>query len=303
MISFSPLALSFESKDVINAQDVSEQCFSKEWSKAALVRLKSNNFLLEESRKKETLALQLLHCLAKPEAEIRDGIAFEALSFWLRGSELNNVLHLKMFDYLTHVLTSKVNDENGVYQTFSMLMLSEIARVDRKAPFLTDDQRNRLVFIGTGFLSNLRDYRGFSDNVGWRHGIAHSSDLMLQLALNAKITKIQLDMMLDALASQVTANEQHAYIHGEPKRIAMAVLYIFLKKEHSVDDWNKWLGNVTQVSPFNEWQEVYKSEKGLTKLHNTQSFLFSLYATIKASKNDTLVQMIPALEKAIKEVN
>ena len=303
MLFFSHIAFSFDGNVSINAEQVSEQCFSKQWPQSALVKLKVDKFVLEDKSQKEVLSLQLLNCLAKPDAKIRDGIAFETLSFWLRGSQLSNVIHLKMYDYLTHVLTAKVNDVNGVYQSFSMLMLSEVARVDRKSPFLTSTQRDRLVIVGTHFLTNLRDYRGFSDKVGWRHGIAHSSDLMLQLALNPKITKAQLDTMLDALASQVTANEQHAYIHGEPKRIAMAVLYIFLNKQYSVEDWHKWLSRVTISSPFNQWQDVYQSEKGLTKLHNTQSFLFSLYATIKTSKNETLMKMIPALEQAIKAVN
>ncbi len=303
MLLFSHIAFSFDGKVSINAEHVSEQCFSKQWSQSALVKLKMDKYVLKDKTQKEMLSLQLLNCLANPDAKIRDGIAFETLSFWLRGGQLSNVIHFKMYDYLTHVITSKVNDVNGVYQTFSMLMLSEIARVDRKSPFLSNTQRDRLVIIGTNFLTKLRDYRGFSNKVGWRHGVAHSSDLMLQLALNSKITKAQLDTMLDALASQVSANEQHAYIHGEPKRIAMAVLYIFLKKEHSVEYWNKWLSSVTTPSPFNKWQDAYKSEKGLTKLHNTQNFLFSLYATIKASQNKTLMQMIPALEMAIKEVN
>jgi len=303
MLFFSHIAFSFDGEESINAEQVSEQCFSKQWPQSALAKLKADKFVLENKIEKEALSLQLLNCLAKSDAKIRDGIAFETLSFWLRGGQLSNAIHLKMYSYLTHVLTVKVNDVNGVYQSFSMLMLSEIARVDRKSPFLSSTQRDRLVIIGTHFLTNLRDYRGFSDKVGWRHGVAHSSDLMLQLALNPKIKKAQLDTMLDALASQVSANEQHAYIHGESKRIAMAVLYIFLKKQHSVEDWHKWLSSVTTPSPFNQWQDVYKSEKGLTKLHNTQSFLFSLYATIKASKNETLMQMVPNLEMAIKEVN
>jgi len=303
MLLFSHIAFSFDGKESINAEQVSEQCFSKQWPQSALVKLKADKFFLEDKIQKEALSLQLLNCLAKPDAKIRDGIAFETLSFWLRGGQLSNVIHLKMYHYLTHVLTAKVNDVNGVYQTFSMLMLSEIARVDRKSPFLTNTQRDRIVIIGTHFLTNLRDYRGFSNKVGWRHSVAHSSDLMLQLALNPKITKAQLDTMLDALASQVSANEQHAYIHGEHKRIAMAVLYIFLKQQHSVEDWHKWLSSVTTPSPFNQWQDVYQNEKGLIKLHNTQSFLFSLYATIKASKNETLMQMVPELEIVIKEVN
>jgi len=241
--------------------------------------------------------------LASADSEIRDGLAFETLSHWLRGGQLSNVVHGKMFEYLTNVLTSKVTDPNGVYQSFSMLMLSEVARVDRKKAFLSNEQREHLVNVGSDYFSNLKDYRGFSNKVGWRHSIAHSSDLMLQLALNPAITKTQLDKLLKALASQITANQQHAYIHGESKRMAMAVIYIFLRKEYSADDWQLWLTKATSASPLSDWQSAYKSEGGLIKLHNTQSFVYALYATIKPSKNEMLMSMNPALENAIKVVN
>ena len=299
----SGYALSSESTALINAEKVSTKCLSNKWQKSDLLQLKEEKFSLENKTEKDALALQLLNCLASPDPILRDGIAFEALSYWLRNDQLSQSIYIQMFNHLTHVLNSNVEDFHGVYQSFSILTLSEVARVDRKLPFLTDKQRVYLVKIGTGYLTNLKDYRGFSDKVGFRHGIAHSSDLMLQLTLNPAIKKPQLDKILKSLASQTSANEQHSFINGEPKRIAMAVLYAFLREEYSVDDWNLWLNSVTKPSPFEQWQNVYQSEKGLIKLHNIQNFLYALYATIKPSKNEKLVQMIPSLEKAIKEVN
>lgn len=299
----SGYALSSESTALINAEKVSTKCLSNKWQKSDLLQLKEEKFSLENKTEKDALALQLLNCLASPDPILRDGIAFEALSYWLRNDQLSQSIYIQMFNHLTHVLNSNVEDFHGVYQSFSILTLSEVARVDRKLPFLTDKQRVYLVKIGTGYLTNLKDYRGFSDKVGFRHGIAHSSDLMLQLTLNPAIKKPQLDKILKSLASQTSAHEQHSFINGEPKRIAMAVLYAFLREEYSVDDWNLWLKSVTKPSPFEQWQNVYQSEKGLIKLHNIQNFLYALYATIKPSKNEKLVQMIPSLEKAIKEVN
>jgi hypothetical protein len=300
VLLFSCFAFSFDEKKFISVEQVNTQCLSKKWQKQNLQKLKENKFTLENKVRKEALALQLLHCLAHPDTNIRDGIAFDALSFWLRTGQLSEKVQLDIYHYLTNVIASEVYDSDGVYQTFSILMLSEVARVDRKIPFLTDVQRDYLVTIGTDFLFNLRDYRGFSTKVGWRHGVAHSSDLMLQLALNPAITKTHLDKMLKSLASQITAHEQHYYINGEPKRIAMAVIYIFLRGEHSGDYWNNWLKSVTDSSPFNQWQDVYQSEQGLIKLHNTQSFLYALYATIKPSKNKVLTEMSTYLEQVIK---
>ncbi|MBA6380169.1 MULTISPECIES: DUF2785 domain-containing protein [unclassified Colwellia] len=285
---------------LINAQQVNKQCLSKQWHKKNLLQLKEDKFTLENKADKEALALQLLACLASPDAEIRDGVAFEALSYWLRNEHLSQAIHIKMFNYLTRVLESKVTDTFGVYQSFSILVLAEVVRVDRHSPFLTADQRDYLVNVGTSFLTNVKDYRGFSTKTGWQHSIAHAADLMLQLALNPKVNKAQLDKILVALASQLTANDQHSYIQGESKRIAMAVIYVFLREQYSADDFNLWLIKVVDPAPFNQWQDVYQSEQGLIKLHNTQSFLYALYATIKPSKNKVLTEMSTYLEQVIK---
>ncbi|WP_170246322.1 DUF2785 domain-containing protein [Colwellia hornerae] len=301
-VFISSYAFAANEEILINAQQVNTQCLSNQWQKQELLQLKNDKFILENKADKEALALQLLACLASPDAEIRDGIAFEALSNWLRNEQLSQATHLKMFNYLTRVLEFKVTDTFGVYQSFSILVLAEVARVDRQSPFLTTKQRDYLVKVGTNFLTNVKDYRGFSAKVGWQHSIAHSADLMLQLALNPEVNKAQLDKILDALASQITAHLQHSYVEGESKRIAMAVIYVFLREEYIMDDFHHWLDKVAESAPFKQWQDVYQSEQGLIKLHNTQSFLYALYATIKPSKNKVLIEMSAYLEQAIKAV-
>ncbi|MBA6252222.1 hypothetical protein [Colwellia sp. MB3u-55] len=62
----------------INAQQVNTECLSKQWHKKNLLQLKEDKFILENKAEKEALALQLLACLASPDAEIIDGVAFEA---------------------------------------------------------------------------------------------------------------------------------------------------------------------------------------------------------------------------------
>lgn len=291
--------------DVIDASKVNEGCLVNGWDKAKLIKLKQEKFELNSKNKtdKEQLAFQMLHCLANPDPKIRDGIAFEGLSYWLRSNSFENITYLTMFNSLTKTLSSKVNDDHGVYLPFVALVLAEVARVDRKTPYLTDEQRSVLVSVAVNNLKTQRDYRGFDPEFGWRHGIAHGADLMLQLALNPEINKSQTDKILAALASQIPANKGHHYIYGEPKRLALPVAYIYLRGMHSEQEWQTWLSQLTIATPFENWAAAYRSEQGLAKLFNTQNFLFSLYASIKQSKNKNLLLMIPALEKAIREVN
>jgi len=301
-LSVVSYAYSATEQEPINAQQISQQCFSKAWGREALNDLKAKQFALTDIETRQELAMQLLHCLAHPEPNIRDGIAFEALSSWLRSNELSPEIQIKMFNSLIKVLNTSINDANDVYQSFAMLVMSELARSDRKKPYLSAHERNELVNVGTSYLKSVRDYRGFSTDVGWRHEVAHSADLMLQLALNPNISSVQLNLMLAALSSQIQANNLHAYIHGEPKRLGMAIIYIFLNSEYKGTDWTVWLSSITEPKPFNGWYEVYHSEQGLIKLHNTQSFLYALYALMKPSKNEQLVRMVISLENTLKQV-
>ncbi|MBU2968177.1 DUF2785 domain-containing protein [Pseudoalteromonas sp. C2R02] len=286
----------------IKAQEVSQSCLSEHWSKSKLIALKASDFKVDNPREREQLALQMLNCLAHPDPELRDGVAFESLSKWLRGNLLKTEIAIQMLNTLEPVLNTKIDDVNGIYQPFVALVLAELARVDRKSPYLTEYQRSSLLKEAITYLIYQKDYRGFDNKLGWRHGIAHGADLLLQLSLNPKLNKVQLDSILNALSTQIKANNAHFYIYGESKRLAMPLVYIFLRKEHTAKDWQQWIEKVIVPLPLASWSEAYNSQESLAKLHNLQSFLYSLYAIIKNSKNEVLVSMIPDLEKAIKIV-
>ncbi len=298
----APAYASESSVAIIEASKLQLQCHENGWNKEALLKLKNDEFKIEDKTVKRNIANQLLSCLASPEHAIRDEVAYTGLSKWLRANEFSNGVYLSMFTTLTKALAPNVRDESGVYQPFAALMLSEVIRVDRVHPYLNDEQRELAVSVAASYLKAINDYRGFDDKTGWRHAVAHTADLMLQLALNPAITKVQLESLLAALSTQVSADNKHYYVHGEPKRMAMAVAYNFLTGKHTEEEWTQWLAKVTEPAPLRAWQDAYKSETGLAKLHNTQSFLNSFYALIKTSKNATLVMMVPALEKAIQTV-
>ncbi|NRA61093.1 MAG: DUF2785 domain-containing protein [Psychrobium sp.] len=287
----------------IDAQKVSTQCFSEKWDKKALLALKDNEFQLTGNvQQDQLLASQLLNCLAHKDPNIRDSIAFEAISSWLRADAFSPKFYKKIMTTLTATLTSTVNDKYGVLLPFTILALAEVARVDRKSPFLTDIERVNLVALASEHFVNINDYRGFDNQVGWRHAVAHGGDLFLQLALNTAIDKKSLNLMLDAIATQIVPSRNHHYVFGEPKRLVMPVTYIYLRGLHTTQEWQQWVNKISNAAPLSSWQQAYESEQGLAKLFNTKNFLFSFYATIKPSDNTALKKLVPALEEAMKFV-
>jgi len=140
--SFFSAAKTVEVKSVkvIQTAQLVADCANEKWNKASLFTLKKNNFVLTDNETRDELALQLLNCLASPDPELRDGIAFEALSFWLREKQLSSTAHQEMFKVLMEAVSLQVNDEYGVYQPFAILVLAELARVDRLSPYFTKNK-------------------------------------------------------------------------------------------------------------------------------------------------------------------
>ena len=157
----------------------------------------------------------------------------------MRGKQLSAATVSTMLDRLLAQLAPDQPDPAGVQRPFAALVLAEVARFDRVEQFMTDRQLQQLVDGSTRYLQSIRDYRGFDEREGWRHGVAHASDLMLQLAVNPRTSKAQLDQMLAAIATQVAPAGEHYYIYGEGDRLAQAVFYIAKRKLHTADEWRQ----------------------------------------------------------------
>jgi hypothetical protein len=190
-----------------------------------------------------------------------------------------------------------------VRQPFAALVMSEVARTDRVDPWLTPEQRAGLVADAATFLSGVRDYRGFIDGQGWRHGVAHGSDVALQLVVNPAVDRAQVDALLAAVRSQVVAADGHAYIHGEPGRLARVVFFAAQRDLHDAAHWQAWLKDVASPGPLENWGNAFTSEAGLARLHDTRDFLQALLAlTVRTEDAALRDRLQPAVIAALEPI-
>ena len=281
---------------------LAQSCPPAGTTREQLVELKSHEFAVADDARRQALALDLVACLGSPDPALRDGIAFEALSAWMRSKQLSAATVGSIRDRLVPQLAPDYPDPSGVKRPFAVLTLAEVVRVDRVEPFMSDQQLQQLVDAATRYLQSVRDYRGFDEREGWRHGVAHSSDLMLQLAVNPRTSKAQLDQMLAAIATQIAPAGEHFYIYGEGDRLAQAVFYIAKRKLHSDDEWRKWFGQVAAPAPLAKWADAWISQRGIAKHQNTWAFIATLYVYVRESGADFQELVLPSLVAAIKQL-
>ncbi len=245
---------------------------------------------------RQVLALGLLHCLGDPSPLVRDELAYEALQHWMRTGRLTAPTVRALRTHLLAALAAPP-DTAGYTQPFAALVLAEVARLDRLHANLSDTERAELVAAATRWLAGWRDYRAFEAPSGWRHGVAHGADLMLQLALNKKLQRADADAVLKAIASQVMPPGAVAYQHGEADRLAAPVYHLAQGPLLSTADWQHWFSALTQSRERRPVNAVNLAAK-----HNLSIFLNSLYVAVQeAGSAELKARLLPGLKSALRE--
>ena len=248
-------------------------------------RARSEAILAMDPAAREDLARALTGCLGDPDPEIRDGVAYTALSQMLR-TQLVSIQTVMDLEADLRARLVRPADADGFEAPFAALVLSEVARTDRITPWMGPEERDRLIAATHAYLETLTDYRGYSDSEGWRHGVAHASDILMQLSLNPQLTKPQAEAILTAIALKV-GTPDHAYVYGESERLAAPVTYLAFKETFTAEEWRAWFAGLWPAEdPLRE--NAYKSEAALTRLHNLRAFAQSVYINAMASNDDRM---------------
>ncbi|MAL03038.1 MAG: hypothetical protein CL625_02015 [Arenimonas sp.] len=247
---------------------------------------------------RDGLVPTLAACLAHPDPAVRDGLAYTTLAGWLRADALSPAVRADLMHALVTALAAETPDPRGFQAPFAALALAEIARTDRVDTWLSADGRETLVAGAANYLAGVRDYRGFTDGEGWRHGVAHGADFVMQLVLNPALDAASRRRLLDAVAAQVAPVGAPPYVHTESERLARPVLLALAAGAFDEADWKSWLDGVASPAPMAAWDEAWQDEAGLARRHNLRAFLYVLHAGTSA--DERLAGYRPAVESALR---
>ena len=263
------------------------------WDRGRIDALKAAKFEIADAAERQAFAKAITGCLASSDPAVRDGIAYEALTHMLRAKQLSDETKRALLADLVARLNGPAGA--GFEQPFAALALSEVARADRIEAFLSEDERIKLLVDAQHWFINVSDYRGFDEREGWRHGVAHGADLLMQLSLNPRIDAEGLRLIVSSIGVQV-APKGHAYVFGESERLARPVLFAASRGAMDEAKWSEWLMALTKapegVAPMGaEW---------LAWRHNATAFLQTLYVNVALGGDVADDVMRPGLEAALK---
>ncbi|MCA0393753.1 MAG: DUF2785 domain-containing protein [Proteobacteria bacterium] len=264
----------------------------------SLQAMKLLRFAVDDPATRDTLALGLVDCLGDPDPALRDGIAYEALAHWMRAGALEPSSLRALRDRLYAVVDGGEGD--GFARPFAALVLSEVARTDRISPWMTPQERTRMVDKAADYVESVQDYRGFDDKQGWRHGVAHGADWLMQLALNPALDLAQAGRILAAVATQAVPESAHAYVFGEQGRLVRPVVAVARHGLLTDADWATWFASLPPR--MGEAELAYADSDWLARRHDLMTFFTSLYLEADQSSDERIRALKPAVVAALKTV-
>ncbi len=285
----------------ISSSALAQSCPPAGYNKQSLMELRQNKWDIKNDKKRQETALALLPCLASPDPQLRDEIAFEALSFWMRNKLLDTISIRQIEQQLLKQLADTKPAANADFRKpFAALTLAEVSRVDRLQAFMSDEERKAMVDAAVQYLSAITDYRGFDEKEGWRHGVAHAADWMLQLALNPQISVDQHQQILNALATQIKT-EKHFYTYGEPERLMAPVFFMAMRSKLDDAAWKTWFDELLQGS-LSASQGT--TQAAMARRHNLKAFLQAFYVNVQESKQEQIKErLLPLIISSLKKLN
>lgn len=251
---------------------------------------------LDDDALRGRIAQGLVPCLASPDPELRDTLAFEGLTAWMRGGQLSAEVARDLGRQAQALLFAP--DAAGFGPPFAALLLAEVARADRLKPLWTAAERDAVVEAAARFLAEVRDYRGYDPREGWRHAVAHGADLLMQLALNPLLDRAQLDRILEAVRAQATP-ATHFYVFGEGERLARPVIFVARRGLHTEAEWTAWLGRIALAGAPERGAPPQLA--ALARAHNAKALLLPLYASLQEGGDAPMRQrLMPGLSAALR---
>jgi hypothetical protein len=222
----------------------------------------------------DTLALEVVSCLGSPNRELRDRIAYELLTYWLRQEKISTEVRRKLLQDLS-IRVADSTPESTLSRSFSALILSEIMRSDSISPFMNSGERQVLLETTIAAIADETDFRGLDEDLGWVHPVAHMADLLWRFALHDETTSVQAKRILDGVRSKV-APTSAAYSFNEGDRLARAVTILIRRELLAPEEFVLWIEQFSSPRSMEKWTDAFLSPAGMAELHNTKLFLRAL---------------------------
>jgi Protein of unknown function (DUF2785) len=227
----------------------------------------------------EALTHELLGYLSSSDPELRDEFGFSILGNWIYVRHVYNPERLRSMISSLNVGLRVGLGESGTPtvfgRSFSALILSVITDYDLEHSFLTAAELSELLKSIVGYFHLERDWRGYVTDHGWAHSVAHTADVLSNLAKNPNIDAVGLERILNAIASKLTTVDSPVLAHHEASRLAVAAHNVIARGLLKPSLLHTWLDGMPDTLHPRSQSDLERGD--VAPRLNCEAFLSSLY--------------------------
>lgn len=182
------------------------------------------------------LVAELVDALRSPDPALRDEQAYPVLTAWILAGHLDDQLN-----GLGEQVTGLLADPGIQARTFAALILAAIVHRDTAAAVLDTATLRRWSDRFADWWRAETDLRGWDDQLGWLHAVAHGADVIGELGLSPRLGAGDLAGLLDLACSRLLSPTSYLFAHQEDDRVALAMATVLARPELTAAAATGWL--------------------------------------------------------------
>lgn len=265
--------------------------------KEKLILIKENGY--QAPHEPFQLVQEMMDNIGSLDAQLRDELIYTTLSHWIAGNtltanELEQLVPVVLDENHLLYKLGETNTDAVFTRSFSMLVIPLLLIRHRQTPFLSKEQIHQIKEKVFYTIYKERDYRGYDEEKGWAHAIAHAADALDDLAQCSELDQNDLITILNLVYEKMTITER-VYSDGEDERLVTPVVSVLNRKILRPTYVEQWIQRFGDVEKEPEFLSAFKQK------NNIKNFLKSLYFRIKFHNVDT--DLCPTIEHNLYKVD
>ncbi|SCV22661.1 Uncharacterized protein BCRIVMBC845_05224 [Bacillus cereus] len=193
-----------------------------------LEEIRNNNYVINEALNIDSLSSIMLEHIGDTDGYLRDKLIYSTFYHLIKKDYISHTHLQKLLlesisdKYLLYKIHS--DDEDAVFtRAFTTLLIALIIDADTNHNFLSQADllhvKDRLVL----YMNNEHDFRGYVQDHGWAHSIAHASDTFEALVHSPKLETLHYEEILQTLLNKVCVHSIY-YKYEEDERLVYPIV-------------------------------------------------------------------------------
>ncbi|MEK4700070.1 DUF2785 domain-containing protein [Solibacillus sp. FSL R7-0668] len=237
----------------------------------------------------DQLLSYMLNNIGNPDPYIRDTLIYSGfceliLNDHLTDSQLIFIAETCCDDAHLYFNINEQQSDAVLTRSFSALAIQLVLYKDQSERFLPQPLAIQILTKSIDYLKFEYDYRGYIENKGWAHSVAHGSDLLARAVSHPLFDEVSsLDAVLTIV--QKCLQTDYAYIDEEDERM-MPIFDALCEKGLSDDSLKYWLQKLQQSRHEDDLKHY--------RMHwNIKKFMYTLFAhCVRNGKNEQTTNWI-----------